>query len=141
MWFVEEDNGSTDLRLVEMTNVLSSTPTFTDFTVNVPAYGAIVNPIQPNGQTITTIIHSDILNVAMRGTELVAAQDVGSGGVTRARWYEFSIAGAAPTLVQSGEINRGPGVFTFFPAIDITPSGNLGMSFMESSSNEFMSMY
>jgi hypothetical protein len=141
MWFVEEDNGSSDIRLVEMTNVLSSTPTFTDFTVNVPAYGDIVNPIQPNGKTITTIIDSDILNAAMRGTELVADQNVGSGGVTRARWYEFSTAGAAPALVQSGEINRGAGVFTFFPGIDITPSGSLGMSFLESSSHEFMSMY
>jgi hypothetical protein len=141
MWFVEEDNGSTDLRLVEMTNVLSSTPTFTDFTLNVPAYGAIVNPIQPSGKTITTIIDTDILNVAVRGTELVADQNVGSGGVTHARWYQFSIAGAAPTLGESGDIDRGPGVFTFFPAIDITPSGNLGMSFLESSSHEFMSMY
>jgi hypothetical protein len=141
LWFIEENNGSSDMRLVRMSNELTATPTFTDFVVNVPAYGAIVDPTQPNGQKITSVLDTDIQNAAMRGSELVAAENVGSGGLTRARWYQFDLSGASPVLLQSGEIDRGPGVFTFFPAIDITPSGNLGMSFLESSGHEFMSMY
>ena len=46
-----------------------------------------------------------------------------------------------PALAQSGDINQGAGVATYFPSIDIDPAGNLGMTFMESSSNEYMSMY
>ena len=48
---------------------------------------------------------------------------------------------STPALTQSGDINQGAGVATYFPSIDIDPAGNLGMTFMESSSNEYMSMY
>jgi hypothetical protein len=140
MWFVDEGNGSSDLRVIQMTNVLSSTPTFNVFTVTVPAYGAIVDPTQPNGQKITTIIDTTILNTAFRGNTLVASQNVGASGVTHGRWYEFDVS-STPTLIQSGDIDRGAGVNTYFPAVDIAPDGGLGMSFLESSSTEFMSMY
>src|SRR5213079_3242656 len=39
LWFVEENGGSgTSLRLVKMTNELSTSPTFTDYVVTVPSY-------------------------------------------------------------------------------------------------------
>ena len=43
--------------------------------------------------------------------------------------------------MQEGLIDPGPGVATFFPAAAIDPSGNIGISYMESSSTEFVSAY
>jgi hypothetical protein len=140
-WLLEENDGSSNLRFVQMTSELSSSPSFNDFVVSVPSYSAIVPPTQPNGRQITTVIDTTIQNVSIRGTELVADQNVGHNGVTHARWYQFDLSGSTPSLVQWGGIDQGTGVFTYYPAIDIAPNGNLGMSFMESSSKEFMSIY
>jgi hypothetical protein len=88
-----------------------------------------------------------ILNAAMRGSRLVASQTVGSDGAAHARWYEFNITASTATLRQSGEISRGgingaPDlVNTYYPSIDIAANGDLGMTFMESTSTEFMSMW
>jgi hypothetical protein len=138
---VEENNGSSNLLFVQMTNLTAATPTFTDTVVNVPSYSPVVPPKQPNGSTITTIIDSGMLSVFTRNNMLVAAQNVGTGGVTQARWYRFDLSGATPTLADWGQINQGPGVFTYFPSIDMAPDGSMGMTFLESSAAEFLSMY
>jgi uncharacterized repeat protein (TIGR01451 family) len=73
-------------------------------------------------------------------------------GITKARWYDFNTTGATdPTvavpLYQSGEINPGSGVFTYFPSAAIDPAGDLGMTYLESaattasSAGEYLSMY
>ncbi|HMC65896.1 MAG TPA: hypothetical protein VKI65_13235, partial [Gemmataceae bacterium] len=73
---------------------------------------------------------------------LVATQAVGTSSVAHARWYDFNTTSFSSTSVyQSGEINAGSGVHTYFPSIDIAPDGRTGMTYMESSSNEYMSMY
>src|SRR5207237_2893326 len=55
--------------------------------------------------------------------------------------YQFDVSGMAPELAQAQEIDRGAGVFTYFPSIDIAGTGNMGLTFLESSTSEFMSMY
>jgi hypothetical protein len=141
MWLGEEGDASTYFRFVEMTNVLSPNPTVNDVLVSVPAYQAVVPPTQPGGSKITTIIDSSVLSVVTRGNKMALTQNVGSGGVTRARWYEFDLGGGSPALSQWGEINRGAGVFTYFPAADIAPDGSAGLVFQESSPQENISMY
>ncbi len=141
MWLVEENQDNKNVRVIRMTNELSNSPSFSDSVVAVPAYADVVAPLQPNNAAITTNLDSGILNAAWRNGELVASQNVGKDGITRARWYQFSLANDSPSLVQSGEEDRGAGVFTFFPAVDLSPAGDLGMSFIESSAQEFMSMY
>ncbi|MGE5816699.1 MAG: hypothetical protein ACM37Z_01660, partial [Deltaproteobacteria bacterium] len=44
-------------------------------------------------------------------------------------------------LTQEGTIDPGPGIHTYYPSIEIAPNGDLGMSFMQSSASQFMSMY
>jgi uncharacterized repeat protein (TIGR01451 family) len=80
---------------------------------------------------------------------LVLTQTVGSPadpGVAKARWYDFNTTSAtdpsvAVPLYQSGEINPGAGVFTYFPSAAIDPAGDIGMTYLESSANEDLSMY
>jgi hypothetical protein len=47
---------------------------------------------------------------------------------------------SAPTLLQSGQLG-GDDVFDYFPSVEIAPNGDVGMTYLESSHKEFMSMY
>src|SRR5262249_22899545 len=96
---------------------------------------------QPGGGRIATN-DARILNAAWRNDRLVAAQTVGeSDGFAHARFYEISTAGT-PALTQWADVApRGAGARTHYPSIEINPSGHLGMTFMESSATEYMSMY
>jgi hypothetical protein len=138
MYFVENSAsyvGST-IRVVKMTDKLTSDPTFKEFTVNVPNYSSVVNPTQPDGGNFhITNIGTRILSAAWRNGHLVTGHDVGSDGVAHARWYEIDTSGAKPVLIQSGEIDPGPGIHTYLPSLDIAPSGDIGMTYVQSSTD------
>jgi subtilisin-like proprotein convertase family protein len=143
MWLVSataSGEGNT-MDVVEETRTLSGSPSFKQNWVTVSPY---INPpaaAQPGGTMATN--DSRVLNAEWQNDLLVADHTIGiTGGSTAlARWYQFSTAGATPTLVQQGNLNRGTGVSTYMPAIAIAPNGSLGMTFMESSDTENASMY
>jgi hypothetical protein len=99
--------------------------------------------------TNDTRINSAAWRVVNGQQHLVLTQTVGSDadpGVAKARWYDFNTTAAtdpavAVPLSGSGEVNPGAGVFTYFPSADIDPAGDLGMTYLESSANEFFSIY
>src|SRR5262249_52054647 len=79
LWLVEEkgleqDGSYVFLRVVQMTNVLSATPTFTDYYVPVPGYTITPFPADTLGQ-VTTTLDTRILNVDWRNGLMVAAQN------------------------------------------------------------------
>src|SRR5262249_27891088 len=86
-----------------------------------------------------------------RDGHLVVSQTVGlpSDSQAHAHWYDFVIPvvltqqgkvyGAA--LLQEGTINPGTGVDTMYPAIAVAPNGDLGMTYMETSATEYLSVY
>jgi hypothetical protein len=141
MYFVQEVTrfGGDRIRVIQMTDVLSNTRAFTSYEIPVDRYQRPPNAVHPGG-TIQTF-ESFVLNADWRDNRLVATHHVGSGGIVRSRWYEFDTSGKSPTLTQSGEIDQGPGVYTYFEAIAVADNGDLGMTFMESSASEFVSMY
>ncbi len=142
MWFVEEktQNGGNQIRLVRMINVLSATPTFQNFDVSVTPYGRAIEAPQPIPFPVRTN-DARMLNAEYRDGRLVATHGVGIGGRTLARWYEFDVTGSVPSLVQEANIDPGPGTFTYYPSIAINAAGDIGITYMQSSSQEFMSMY
>ncbi len=141
LWFVRSGGGNSNgLQVTQMSNVLSATPTFTDFIVGVPTYGSPPAATQQGSSALLGTGDTRMLSAAVRGNRLVASHNVGTSGVAHARWYEFSVSGA-PTLTQSGEINPGAGVHTYYPSIEIAANGDLGMTYVESSATEFLSMY
>src|SRR5262249_50571323 len=77
-------------------------------------------------------------------TQTVA--DPADPSTAKARWYDFNTTGVtdpsvAVPLYQSGEINPGAGIFTYFPSAAIDPAGDIGMTYMESSASELPTMY
>jgi hypothetical protein len=144
MYLVEGTNlggGANTVNVVQMTSELSSHPTLAYTSIPVTSYNAPPGAIQQGGGSINTN-DSRMLQVAWRGDRLLATHAIGVGSDAHARWYEFNTnSGGAPTLTQQGDVNQGAGVSTFFPAIDIASNGDVGITFMESSASEYMSMY
>ena len=143
LWFMDnaDDQPYGIVRVSRMDNVLSTSPTITDYLLSVSAYGPPPTATQPGTPNQIQTSDDRIQSVAWSGDRLVAAHEVGTGGVAHARWYDINTAGGTPTLTQQGDIDQGAGVYTYFPSIEIAPNGDLGMTFMESSSSEFMSAY
>ncbi len=140
MWFVGL-GASTSIKVIKMTNVLSSSPTITPYTVTVPSYSAAGSTFHQPGGTFSVQIDSRILNAAMYGGKLVAAHTTGiTGGYHQARWYEFNTTGSSPTLATSGQVTAASRD-DYYPTVDINSSGAIGMTYMENSSSEYMSMW
>jgi hypothetical protein len=155
MWFVEGalgsgadaiGDGGTSITVVRMDNTFSAAPTFTNTVINVNSYDDVPVAKQPGGNLdgvdiLGTRFYFSALQTTPDGvTHLVSAHDVGSNGGVRVRWYDISVSGSTPTLVQEGEVDNGS-ADTYLGDADISANGVIAMSFDESSSTEFMSMY
>lgn len=139
-----EAASASTVRLIAITNQLG-TPVVTTTTLTVPSY---TNPPADPPQMGTTsrpeLFDARFWRSAYRNGSLWATHHVGS---TRslARWYEFAMngwptSGQLPALVQSGNVDLGPTVSTFFSAITVDDGGNAALTFARSSSTSFISM-
>lgn len=141
MYFVEVG------KVVSATGLLGPNPVFNEKSVSIASTSPPAAS-QPGSGLISTN-DARILNAEWRrftdGTQrLVASQTVGVSrdSQAHARWYEFNTTDFANlSLTQQGTIGVGSGSNSYFPAIAIAPNGDLGMSFIQSSSSEYMSMY
>ena len=150
MYFVESATtftGSyTDVHVLTWANPLDKTSSFTDTDITVNLYSDPTNASQKGSSNVIQTNDIRMLSVAWRSNRLIATHEIDNGnGDPSARWYDFltdpTNPTSTPTLTQSGTVNQGAGVADYFPSIDIDPGGDLGMTFMESSSSEYMSMY
>jgi hypothetical protein len=140
MWFVETTwSGGSSIDVVQMTNVDSSSPSFTDNNVSVNSYNYNSSPVQPGGTV--SIVDSRTLNVEWNNNYLVAGFDSVAGSDAAAGWVQFNTSGSSPKVTEQGVIHPASGVQTYFPAVSVDSSGNMGMTYMESSSTEYVSMY
>jgi hypothetical protein len=145
MWLVQEHGDNSSIDVVEMTNVLSSSPTFTTTQLAVTPYSQAVPPLQPDGSQITVKTDSRIQKAAEMNGILVTAHQVANSAGTAdlVQWYVIDLNSGTPTLSQQGDITGGPGTFDMYPAIDINAQGQIGMTYIQSGTapGQFMSMY
>src|SRR5438105_5822341 len=148
-WFVEEKGVEQDgtyqyLRVVKMTNYLSVSPTFTDYYVKVTPYTISPFPEDPLAQ-ITTAIDTRILSLDWRKAtgHMVTCQNVGidADNNVHARWYLLSTASTAPALMDEGDTTPGNSADTYMPSAALTDDDTIGMTYLQSSPTENMSMY
>jgi hypothetical protein len=142
MWFVETiPYQGSSITVTRMDNVLSPTPTFT-------VYNRVVNPYssassssvyQPGG----TLDPGDgrTLNVEWNNNNLVAGFGSSVVSDAAAAWIDFNTGGSSPVVVQQGVIHPGTGISTYFPSVAVDANGDLGLTYMESSASEYVSMY
>jgi len=143
MYLIEhfESGTNTTVRLHAITDPLGSVDRET-YQLTVPAYGPPANPPQMGTSSRPEMFDSRFWHCVWRNGSLWAAHH--EGNPVRARWYEIATngwpAGGTPTLVQSGEIDPGDGISTFFNSISVDALGNAATCFARSASNEYISM-
>jgi sugar lactone lactonase YvrE len=146
-YFVSEagyENGHA-ARVATLTNFLSGSPTWVITDIPVNAYLAPPTADQPGAPGSVVTNDTTFTQADWRLGKITTAQTVGEpddgGATSRVRWYQFSTLGAAPVLIQQGTVHPGPGVDTYFGSIVQDAAGDLGMTYMESSLSENVSMY
>jgi hypothetical protein len=146
-WFVSTDgtdSGGNTIRVTRMQNYLSSSPTFDYTSLPVTQYLQASYAQQPGG-TVDVSPNTTMTQVQYRNGHLVTA--MASGQVTdgffypKGLYYEIDVSGGTPTLLRQGQIDPGEGVAVQMPSVDEDARGNLGLTWMESSASEFLSMW
>jgi len=140
MWFAETSwDGGSSINVMKMTNVLSSSPSLSMSSLAVNSYTDLGSAVQPGG-TISTF-DSRISDVEWDNNTLVAGFNSAVGSDDATAWVEIGTGGSSPTVTQQGVIHPATGVNTYFPAIGIDANGDLFMTYNQSSSSQYMSMY
>ncbi|MEO8268697.1 MAG: hypothetical protein ABI557_03190, partial [Aureliella sp.] len=146
IYFVQERNyvDGDFVQVVRMTDVLSNSPVFDYFDIDVSDYGYPPSAQQPFGYINTN--DTSFLNADWRNGKLVASHTVGdfSDSEAHAAWYEFDAPDsglATPFLIQEGRLDPGDGISTYYPTVAITSGGAIGLTYMQSSPVEYASMF
>src|SRR5262249_21265201 len=146
-WFFStdgDDAGGNSMRVTEMTNYLSNSPSFTYTSIPVNPYQAPQEAIQPGGFW-TVFPNTTTYEVQYRNGHLVTAMASGTPAdgfvLPKGLYYEVDVSTGTPTLVRQGVIDPGPDVSVQMPSVDLDINGNLGLGWMEASSTEFLSMW
>jgi hypothetical protein len=98
MWLVTEHGNDVSMDVIKMTNVLSTSPTFTTTNLAVNAYSQVVSPLNPDGTVITNNIDSRILKVAEANNKIVATHAVSTSSTQDAHAGTSSTS-VAPRLL------------------------------------------
>lgn len=137
------ESGTSGAVTVYAINNPLTAPALVSTTVSVPNFTQPENPPQAGTSSRPETFESRFWSCVYRDGSLWATHHVNSSRV-RQRWYEIDMANwpvsGTPTLVQSGEIDLGGSLRTFFGSIAVDALGNMGMVFARSSGSEFISM-
>ncbi len=139
----QEGNNRSRVRLIAMRDALGS-PTFTTFSLQVPAYSSPADPQQMGTGTRPETFDARFWSVEYVNGRLWATHHVNSP-IVRARWYEIDMrgwptSGQNPVLVQSGEIQPTDSTHTYFSSIAASSDGLAAVCYAQSSTSEFISM-
>ncbi|TAH34415.1 MAG: hypothetical protein EYC70_15855 [Planctomycetota bacterium] len=138
--------GSPNLRIYALTNPLG-TQVLQSYTLNV---GSFSGP--PDAQQSGTSNRADTIDVRTKNGVLIngrlyTCHNVASldGQSASVRWYEIDLrgwptSGQNPALLQSGRINPGSNIDTWFGSISADSAGNIALAYNRSSPNELISV-
>ncbi len=135
------------------------TDPFTDyqrqtFELSVPTYTYPANPPQQGTSSRPILFEPRFWSTAEHAGSIWAVHHVGNSRA-RVRWYQFDLGGwpnglgpeglgpeglGTPSIVQSGELDLGESISTFFPSIQVDAAGNAAITFARSASNEYISI-
>lgn len=146
-WFVSTDgseSGGNTIRVTKLVNYLSDSPSFTYTSLLVKTYQSAARADQPGG-TVTVFPNTTTTQVHYRNGHLVTAMASSTekdGFVyPKGLYYQIDVSDSKPKLRKQGVIDPGAGVAVQMPSVDEDKDGNLGLSWIESSSNEYLSMW
>jgi hypothetical protein len=120
-----------------------SAGTRTAWLVPVSPYNNPPGVPQPGTGVLLDSVDRRIMSGVVRNGSLWtghAIQDPAVDAEAVVRWYQFNVTGApgsAPTLLQSGNVDPGPGVHTWLPHINVDADGNMGLGFSVGGANQY----
>ena len=137
-----ESSSNTRVRLHALTDPLGAMNHQT-YQLTVPSYSPPTDPPQMGTSTRPETFDARFWSCVYRNGSLWAAHHQGSSRVL-ARWYEIDMGSwptsGTPTLIQSGDVDPGSGIHTFFNSISVDAFGNALMCFARSASSEYISI-
>jgi hypothetical protein len=150
-WFVSTDGSDysgSKIRVYKMTNYLSNSPTFslTSLSVTPYRYAYVADqPGGPSGGWINTSPNTTTTQLHYRNGHLLTAMasSLAADGnkYPKGIYYQIGLVGDAPVLLKEGFIDPGPGVAVQMVTVDEDSRGSLGLTWFESSAQEYMSMW
>jgi len=149
MWFVSTDGtdaGGTSMRVTKMTNVLSNSPTFAYTSLAVKKYQNATTADQPGGPgTVTVFPNTTTSQVQYRNghllTAMASAQAKDGFVYPKGLYFQINVATGTPKLLKHGVIDPGKGVAVQMVTVDEDKKHHLGLTWIESSINEYLSMW
>ncbi len=142
-YFAEEKTNS--IRIHAVTDVLG-TPTRSTFDLTVPTFAQPVDVPQSGGGTPADSVSSRIMTGVWRNGSAWFAHSITDpaigDGEDVVRWYQVATNNFPtnnPTLVQSGNVDPGPGVHAWMPAIAVDGSDNMALGFALGGPSQFYS--
>jgi hypothetical protein len=146
-YFVSAWSGqATKLRIEAIRDPLGNINKST-FLLTVPGFSDPLDAPQKGTATKIAAIDTRIKNGVQRDGHVYVAHGVVPAGQNRTmvRWYEIDPrgwpdSGQDPVLVQSGNIDLGNGIYTWFPDVTVDQFGTMGIVYARSSSTEYASV-
>jgi hypothetical protein len=146
-WFVSTDGtdaGGSTIRVTKMTNYLSDSPVFTYTSLPVSPYKNAIHADQPGG-VVTTFPNTTTYQVHSRKGRLITAMASATAAdgfnYPKGLIYEINANATPPVLLTESVIDPGLGVAVQMPSVDENKQGNMGLTWMESSKTEYLSMW
>lgn len=136
-------NSTSSMRIYAIKDPAGS-PSLVSTTVSVPSFTPAVRFSAPNFNGRVDPLDGRMFAAAWRDGNLYSGHAINVGGRNVARWYQFDTKdwpnSGSPSLVQSGNVDLGGNIHTFFPHLMENKKGDVGMVMARSSSTEFVSM-
>ena len=129
LYSVEDPTGSAILR---------------NYNINVGSFSNPPDARQQGTSNRADTIDHRIKNGVVRDGFLYLCHNVANGGVAKVRWYKIALngwpGGGSPSLVDSGYVNPGSGIYTWFGDINVDAGGTMAIAYNRSSSSEYISV-
>ena len=144
-YFVRAENGNSGVLRLE---AIVDSPGVQDYHVyqlSVPPFSHPPGAAQQGTSNLASTVDFRIKHGVYRNGFLWTSHTVAEDGVARVRWYQVAMngwptSGSPPDLVQTGSLDLGPGVYTWFSDVSVDEYDNMAMVFNRSSTSEFISV-
>ena len=146
-YFAETSTGGGSSVTIHAVSDVLTSPTRTTSTVSVPSFAFPPDVPQMGGGTPADSIDARVMTGVWRNGSMWFAHAISDpavgDGETVVRWYEvatndFGDGGGSPTLVQSGNVDPGPGIHTWMPAVAVDSVGDLAIGFSVGGPSQFL---
>jgi len=134
-------SGSPNIRLYAVEDPTGAA-TLSNINVNVGGFSQPPDAVQLGTSNRADTIDYRIKNGVKRDGYLYLTHNVGFGGACKVRWYKIDLNGwpngGTPSVEDSGYVDPGSGVYTYYGDINVDANGNMAIAYNRSSSSEYI---